>query len=141
MVINKELSISIFYILFALVFIVGGMQYPIGSLDAMGGGYWPILVGCILFVIGVLNYIRYLICRTPIIINIKIKVPLSATILLILTYLIAEYISFIIGISFLIWGSAMLHPKFNIRSTLIVNMVSIVLTIILKMTLITTLPF
>ena len=138
MSVDKELGLSIFYILFGSIFIIGGFQYPVGTLENMGSGYWPILVGGLLFVIGVLNYIRSI--GTSSIVEIKVKVPLTVAGLFILTYLLTKYIGFLFAVSVLIWGSAMLHPKFNWKGVAIVNIVCIIITVILKFTLLRNLP-
>jgi hypothetical protein len=138
MKVDKELGLSIFYIIFGSIFVFGGMRYPLGSLSDMGSGYFPVLVGSLLIIIGVLSYIKNFF--NPTLVDIKLKVPLSIAALFVLSYIITKYIGFIAAITVLIWGSAMLHSGFNKRSILIVNIVSIVITIILKLTLLRNLP-
>lgn len=138
MLINKELGLSIFYFVFGLMFAVAGTKYELGTLSDMGTGYFPVMIGCLLMIIAVINYLQNFNSQDTI--KVKLKIPLIVSGLIFLTYALTEFVGFIFAISILIWGSAYLHPKFSIKGTAILNVVAVVIIVILKYTLLRNLP-
>lgn len=55
---QKELSTGVLYVLFGAVAVGLGQDYGFGSTTDMGAGFFPIILGCILFVIGAITLIR-----------------------------------------------------------------------------------
>lgn len=138
MQINRELGLSLFYFVFGLIFAVAGTKYDIGTLDDMNTGFFPVMVGILLMLVAVANYIKNIKSKETI--ELKIKIPLYISLLIILTYVFTEFLGFIVASSILIWSSAYLHPKFSIKGTAVINTIAVIIIVILKYTLLRNLP-
>jgi hypothetical protein len=138
MQLNKDLGIAIFYVVFGSVFAIGGLQYELGTLEEMDSGYFPVMIGSILIFVGLLNYLKSFKSKETV--ELKFKIPLTITALIMLTYIITEFVGFIIASTVLVWASAALHPKFSVKGTVVINLVVVTLILVLKHTLLRNLP-
>ena len=55
---DRNLLRGIFLIAISLVFGLGALNYPIGHFDRAGAGLFPLMVSCLLFLIGVITVFR-----------------------------------------------------------------------------------
>ena len=138
MTINRELAVLILYTIIGISFGIGSLQYDLGTLDDMQTGYFPALVSGILIIIGIVNYIKNFNNKETVVLH--LKVPLILISIIVLSYVFAKLSGLLIASIFLIWSSAWLHPDFNIKNTLIITVISIILLLILEFTLLKALP-
>lgn len=138
MIINKELAVLILYTIIGVTFGIGSLQYDLGTLSDMQTGYFPALVSGILIIIGIVNYIKNFNNKETVVLH--LKVPLILISIIVLSYVFAKLSGLLIASIFLIWSSAWLHPDFNIKNTLIITVISIILLLILEFTLLKALP-
>lgn len=138
MTINRELAVLILYTIIGVSFGIGSLQYDLGTLDDMQTGYFPGLVSVVLVLIGVLNYIKNF--KQEEIVVIHIKIPVVLICIIALTFVIAKLSGLFLANIFLVWSSAWLHPDFNIKNTTIITILSLLLLLILKFTILRALP-
>ena len=138
MIINKELAVLILYTIIGVTFGIGSLQYDLGTLSDMQTGYFPALVSAVLVLIGIINYIKNFKQEEKIVIHIKI--PLVLIGIIILTFVIAKLSGLLLSSVFLIWSSSWLHPDFNVKNTSVITILSILLLLILKFTILRALP-
>ena len=55
---NRNLIRGLFLVAFSLVFGLGSRNYPFGEFSRAGPGLFPLLVSCLLFLIGVITVVR-----------------------------------------------------------------------------------
>jgi hypothetical protein len=95
---NKKLLTGIIFILFAVVFGIGGsVNYRIGTLDNLGPALFPILVSCLLTILGIINIVESIIFE-KVAVNIRAKNIGIITLSLIAFALISQYVNMLLGI-------------------------------------------
>lgn len=133
MSLNRELAISITFILFGSIFLAGSLFYEIGTLGEMGSGYFPALISSILILLGFLNFIRGFKSLEPI--DLNFRIPLTLFIIILLTSLIAKYQGMILATAFVIAATSRIHKNYSVKNCLITISIGVGLIIILKLTL------
>ncbi len=101
----------------ALAFGLQSLRYPLGTFSRMGPGMFPLLMSCLLLLIGVAMLVRSrLVKRVPIVFR-------SRNIALILTSLcgfalISEYLNMIAGIAFMVFCASLAGTSYSVARNL-----------------------
>ena len=104
---------GLFVVAIALVFGLGSLRYPMGSLDRAGPGLFPLMVSCFLGLIGVALVVRaFLVKPLPTQFNVK-------NIALILGglagfALLSEYVNMILGIVFMVFCATFAGTSYSV---------------------------
>jgi hypothetical protein len=110
---DRNLVRGLFLIAISLAFGLMSLRYPMGQFSRAGPGLFPLLVSCLLFLIGVFTVARSrFVERVPIDFNLK-------NISLILASLcgfavISEYINMIVGIVFLVFCASFAGTSYSV---------------------------
>jgi hypothetical protein len=110
---DRNLVRGLFLIAIALVFGLTSLRYPMGQFSRAGPGLFPLLVSCLLFLIGVFTVARSrFVERVPIDFSLK-------NISLILASLcgfavISEYINMIVGIVFMVFCASFAGTSYSV---------------------------
>jgi cytochrome c oxidase subunit IV len=110
---DRNLLRGLFLMAFALVFGLGSLSYSIGEFSHAGPGLFPLLVSCLLFLIGLLTAVRSrFVERVPLTFNLK-------NIGLILLSLggfavISEHLNMIAGIAFMVFCASAAGSSYSV---------------------------
>ncbi len=110
---DRNLARGLFLIAISLAFGLMSLRYPMGQFSRAGPGLFPLLVSCLLFLIGVFTVARSrFVERVPIDFNLK-------NISLILASLcgfavISEYINMIVGIVFMVFCASFAGTSYSV---------------------------
>ena len=110
---DRNLVRGLFVLAIALTFGLVALGYPIGSFSRAGPGLFPLLVSCLLFVIGAITVVRSrFVERVPLNFNMK-------NIALVLASLagfavISEHLNMILGIVFMVFCAAFAGSTYSI---------------------------
>ena len=95
---NKKLLTGLLFITIAMIFGIGGsVNYRIGTLDNLGPALFPILVSCLLTILGIINIVESIIFE-KVAVNIRAKNIGIITLSLIAFALISQYVNMLLGI-------------------------------------------
>jgi hypothetical protein len=110
---NRNLVRGLFLMAIALVFGVGALQYNIGQFSHSGPGLFPLMVSCLLFLIGLLTLVRSRFVA-PVALNYNSKN--IALILLSLCGLVvlSKYLNMTVGIVFLVFCSTFAGTSYSV---------------------------
>jgi hypothetical protein len=99
---DRTLVRGLFLIAIALFFGLGSMRYPIGQLSRAGPGLFPLMVSCLLLLIGISTVVRSrFVERVPLEFNLKNIAIILAS--LCGFALISEHLNMIAGIVFMVY--------------------------------------
>jgi len=99
---DRNLARGIFVLAISLVFGLGALRYQIGHFERPGPGLFPLMVSCLLLVIGVFTVVRsHFVERVPIAFNPKNIAIILAS--LCGFALISEHLNMIAGIVFMVF--------------------------------------
>jgi hypothetical protein len=102
---DRNLVRGLFIVAVSLVFGVGALRYPIGRFEQAGPGLFPLMMSCLLLVIGVVTVVRSrFVERVPLAFNPKNIAIILAS--LCGFALVSEYVNMIAGIVVLVFCSA-----------------------------------
>ncbi len=99
---DRSLVRGLFVLAFALTFGLVALGYPIGSFSRAGPGLFPLLVSCLLFVIGAITVVRSRFVER---VQLEFKLKNIAIILASLCgfAVLSEYLNMIVGIVFMVF--------------------------------------
>ena len=122
---DRNLLRGIFLILVSLAFGIGALRYPIGRVERAGPGFFPLMVSCILFVLGVGIAVRSRFMeKVPTGFNAKnIVLVLSSLV----GFAILSHFNMILGIIVLVFVSTLAGSSYSLKRN---AMVAAVLTAI-----------
>lgn len=138
MIVNKEKFSGIFIASVGLYFLIYSLEYSIGSFSNMGPALFPLIMSCILLVLGSVIFLRGLIIKE--LVEIKFKTPLTLLCIVVMSGVIFKMFGAILASTFLILTSAMIHGKFRLVDTLKIILLSVAVLIVLKLFLVKLLP-
>ena len=110
---NLNLVKGVFLIAVSLLFGLGALNYPMGSFDRAGPGLFPLMASCLLFALGLIIAVRsFLVERVPIQFNVK---NIGIVLLSLCGFaLLAEYVSLILGIIFMVFVSTLAGMSYSV---------------------------
>lgn len=111
--IDRNLARGLFVIAFALVFGLGSLQYSIGTLGHAGPGLFPLLVSCMVGVIGVVMVVQSrFVAREPLHLH-----PKNIGILLLALCgfaLVSHYLNMTAGIVFMVFTATLAGGTYSV---------------------------
>ena len=114
---DRNLLRGLFLIAISLAFGLMSLRYPIGQFSRAGPGLFPLLVSCLLFLIGLINVVRSrFVERVYLSFNMK-------NIALIMVSLcgfavISEYLNMIVGIVFMVFCASLAGTSYSVARNL-----------------------
>lgn len=110
---NRNLVRGFFLIAISLAFGLQSLHYPIGQFSRAGPGLFPLLVSCILFLIGLINVVRSRFVER---VYLDFNMKNIALILLSLCgfALISEYLNMIVGIVFMVFCASFAGTSYSV---------------------------
>ena len=114
---DRNLVRGLFLIAISLAFGLMSLRYPIGQFSRAGPGLFPLLVSCLLFLIGLINVVRSrFVERVYLSFNMK-------NIALIMVSLcgfavISEYLNMIVGIVFMVFCASLAGTSYSVARNL-----------------------
>lgn len=135
---NKSLAVALFLIISGATFSILSLDYRIGTPDYMGPGFFPFVVGLIVVGIGATFLLDSIKDKTRVSANYGVGIKLLASICG--SVVVFKYTGMLVAVLFLVWTSALIHPRFNIKQTLYLSAAVGVLTVAMKYGLMETMP-
>jgi len=129
---NLNLVRGLFLMAIALIFGVGAfLNYKFGEFSKPGPGMFPLLVSCMLFLLGLLTAVRAFVL-SPVALHFNVR-----NIAIILSglcgfALLSQYLDMSLGILFLVFGTALAGSTFSWRRNIKVSVVLIVIAYVFK---------
>jgi hypothetical protein len=110
---DRNLVRGLFLIAISIAFGLGSLRYPIGQFSHAGPGLFPLLVSCLLFLIGLITAVRSrFVERVPLSFNMKnIAIILSS---LCGFVLISEHLNMILGIVFMVFCASFAGTSYSV---------------------------
>ena len=110
---DRNLVRGLFLIAIALAFGLGSLRYPVGKFSHAGPGLFPLLVSCLLLLVGLITVVRSRFTeRVPLSINLKnIAIILSS---LCGFVLISEHLNMILGIVFMVFCASLCGTSYSV---------------------------
>jgi len=120
---DRNLLKGLFLILIALYFGIGALNYPVGRLERAGPGFFPLMVSCILFVLGASMVFRSRFMeKLPTEFNKKnIAIVLGSLV----GFSLLSHLSMVAGIIFLVFFSTMAGRSYSWKRNAMVSAVLI----------------
>jgi len=117
---DRNLVRGLFLVAIALAFGLGSLRYPTGQFSRAGPGLFPLLVSCLLFLIGLVTVVRSrFVERVHLNVNMKnIAFILSS---LCGFALISEHLNMIVGIVFMVFCAALAGTSYSVVRNLKVS--------------------
>jgi len=122
---DRDLVRGLFIIAIALAFGLGSLRYPIGQFSHAGPGLFPLLVSCLLFLVGLITVVRSrFVGHVPLRFNVKnIAIILSS---LCGFVLISEHLNMILAIVFMVFCASAAGASYSVRRNLAISAVLVV---------------
>jgi Tripartite tricarboxylate transporter TctB family len=136
---DRNLLRGLFLIAFSLVFGLGSLKYPLGSFSRAGPGLFPLLVSCLLLLIGLITAIRSRFgLRAPL----EFKAKNVALIIVSLSGLavISQYVNMSVGIVFMVFCSTLAGTSYSVVRNIKISVVLLAIAFALEMLLGLNLP-
>ena len=110
---DRNLVRGLFLIVIALAFGLGSLRYPIGQFSHAGPGLFPLLVSCLLFLVGLITAVRSrFVERVHLSFNMKnIAIILSS---LCGFVVISEHLNMILGIVFMVFCASFAGTSYSV---------------------------
>jgi hypothetical protein len=136
---DRNLLKGAFLVAIALVFGLGALRYPLGHVERAGPGFFPLMVSCILFVLGAAMMVRsHFMVRVPMEFNLKnIAIILGS---LVGFAAFSHFVNMIAGIVFLVFASTFAGTNYSVRRNLAISAVLVGIAFVFQKGLGLTLP-
>src|SRR5579859_498748 len=117
---DRDLVRGLFIIAIALAFGLGSLRYPIGQFSHAGPGLFPLLVSCLLFLVGLITAVRSrFVGRVQLRFNVKnIAIILSS---LCGFVLISEHLNMILAIVFMVFCASSAGASYSLLRNLAIS--------------------
>ena len=117
---DRNLVRGLFVLAIALTFGLVALGYPIGSFSRAGPGLFPLLVSCLLFVIGAITVVRSRFVERA---HLEFKVKNIAIVLASLCgfAVLSEYLNMIVGIVFMVFCASFAGTSYSVVRNLKVS--------------------
>jgi len=110
---DRNLVRGLFLIAISIAFGLGSLRYPIGQFSHAGPGLFPLLVSCLLFLVGLITAVR---SRFVECVHLSFNIKNIAIILLSLCgfVLISEHLNMILGIVFMVFCASSAGTSYSV---------------------------
>ncbi len=117
---DRNLVRGLFVIAISLAFGLGSLRYPIGQFSHAGPGLFPLLVSCLLFLVGLITAVRSrFVERVHLSFNMKnIAIILSS---LCGFVVISEHLNMILGILFMVFCASSAGASYSVMRNLAIS--------------------
>ena len=122
----KEFWAGILYCGFGLAAVWFGREYPIGTGARMGPGYFPLALGCLLTLFGLVSLVRSLVLPGEAITRIAWKPLILITLGTVVSGILLPYVGLAVSLGILILLSAMASEKFRFEWKALTGMVLLI---------------
>ena len=110
---DRQLVRGIFLVAIALAFGIGALQYRIGHFDRAGPGLFPLLVSCLLLLVGIATIVRSrFVARLPLEFNLRNIAIILAS--LCGFAIVSEHLKMIAGIVFMVFCASFAGGHFSV---------------------------
>jgi|SRR5882672_1043193 len=110
---DRNLVRGLFLIAFSLVFGLGSLRYSIGQFSSPGPGLFPLLVSCLLFLIGLATAVRSRFVE-PVHLNFNVKNIALILLSLCGFAVISEHLNMIAGIAFMVFCATLAGTSYSV---------------------------
>jgi hypothetical protein len=131
---NLNLVRGLFLIALALLFGIGAMHYQIGILSRAGPGLFPLMVSCMVLLLGIVSVVRSFFVQ-PVTIDYRIKNITVVLLGLCGMALISQYINMTFGIIFLVFCTAFAATTYSVVRNLKISAALIAVAFMFRMLL------
>jgi hypothetical protein len=110
---DRNLVRGLFLIAISIAFGLGSLRYPIGQFSHAGPGLFPLLVSCLLFLVGLITAVRSRFVER---VHLSFNIRNIAIILLSLCgfVLISEHLNMILGIVFMVFCASSAGTSYSV---------------------------
>jgi Tripartite tricarboxylate transporter TctB family len=117
---DRNLVRGVFLIVISLVFGLGSLRYPMGQFSRAGPGLFPLLVSCLLFLIGLITVVRSRFVERA---HLDFKLKNIALILASLCgfAVISQHLNMIVGIVFMVFCASLAGTSYSVVRNLKVS--------------------
>jgi len=110
---DRQLVRGIFLVAIALAFGIGALQYRIGHFDRAGPGLFPLLVSCLLLLVGIATIVRSrFVARLPLEFNLRNIAIILAS--LCGFAIVSEHLKMIAGIVFMVFCASFAGRDYSV---------------------------
>ena len=110
---NQNLIRGLFLMAISLLFGLGALNYNIGQFSRSGPGLFPLMVSCLLFLIGLASVVRARIV-TPIPLDYNVKNIAIILLSLCGFVLFSKYLNMVLGITFMVFCSTFAGTSYSV---------------------------
>jgi len=110
---NLNLVKGLFLVALSLLFGLGALNYPLGTFDRAGPGMFPLMASSLLFVLGLIIAVRSFVVE-KLVIHFNAKNIGIILVSLCGFALLAEYVSMILGIIFMVFVSSIAGISYSV---------------------------
>ena len=125
----KDFWAGLMFLGFGLFFAIGAGHYRLGSAGRMGPGYFPMMLGGLLALIGGIVFFRSLVAKGPKVAAIPLRLLFLITLSLLGFGYLVQPIGLVLALVILIVLSAWAGHEFRLREVLLLSLVLIVLSV------------
>ena len=126
----KDFWAGLMFLGFGLFFVIGAGHYRLGSAARMGPGYFPVMLGGLLAVIGGIVFFRSFVTRGGKVAPIPLRLLFLITLSLLGFGYLLQPIGLVLALVLLIVLSAWAGHEFRLREVLLLSFVLIVLSVV-----------
>ena len=126
----KDFWAGLMFIAFGLFFMIGALNYRLGSAARMGPAYFPTMLGGLLAVIGGIVFFRSLVAKGEKVSAIPLRLLFFITLSLLVFGYLLQPIGLVLALVLLIVVSAFAGYEFRLREVLLLCVVLIILSVL-----------
>ncbi len=126
----KDFWAGLMFIAFGLFFMIGALNYRLGSAARMGPAYFPTMLGGLLAVIGGIVFFRSLVAKGGKVAAIPLRLLFLITLSLLGFGYLLQPIGLVLALALLIVLSAWAGHEFRLREVLLLSVVLILLSVL-----------
>lgn len=122
---RRDLFAGLLLSAFGVFFLVYSLQYPIGTVNLMGPGFFPMCVSVVLTMFGIVISFKNIRAVCPVVY--AVKEPIITITSIVLFVVLAQQVQWGLALTFLIVATSTAHNKFNIKNTVILVAIGLVM--------------
>lgn len=138
MTFNRDYISGLFFVLVGLLIILLSRSYSVGDFTHMGAGFFPLWSGIIISILGSLIFIRGTFKKIQVTENFLL--PAKLIVVIGTSAIIFSFLSILLGLASLIMLSSTVHKDFKFKNSLMLTGIFVILTFVIKLTLLPGMP-